>query len=225
MVGEFIRQGVPPEKVHFIPLGVPSSEDTNTGQSAPPRLFNEDVSLRIVYVGSLIPRKSVHTLLQAHHLLEQRGMVPGTVLIGGGPSEGELRRLAATLGLSNVTFCGPQPPHTATDWMRTADVLVLPSLSEGRGLVLLEAMEAGLPVIASDIPGPRELVTQDLSGMLFPAGDAQALAQSLERLIEDPDLGSVLGAAGRAMVQREHLTPDESARQYIMLYQSLKNGS
>jgi glycosyltransferase involved in cell wall biosynthesis len=225
MVEEFVRQGIPPEKVCFIPLGVPSFKGSVTDPSALPRFFDKGIGLRIVYVGSLIPRKSVHTLLKAHGILERRGRVPGTLVIGSGPSESALRGLTATLGLTNVIFCGAQPPHVTTSWLRAADVLVLPSLSEGRGLVLLEAMEAGLPVIASDIPGPRELVIPNETGMLFPPGDAEALARCLERLFDDGALGSLLGAAGKELLQRERLTPDESARQHIALYESLGSGS
>jgi glycosyltransferase involved in cell wall biosynthesis len=123
-----------------------------------------------------------------------------------------------------VTFLGPRPHEHIASYMLAANVLVLPSRSEGRGLVLLEAMEAGLPVIASDIPGPREVVRPGETGMLFPTGKADALADCLQRLVENPALGPTLGAGGKEFVRREKLTPSECARLHIQLYQSLASG-
>lgn len=223
MVAEFVRQGVPGDKVQFIPLGV-SSGQVQPCPTDVPSTFREHEGLRTVYVGNLIPGKSVQTLLQAHGILESRGYDPATLVIGEGPSERDLRQQTKALGLRNVTFLGPRPHEQIASYMLAANVLVLPSRSEGRGLVLLEAMEAGLPVIASDIPGPREVVRPGETGMLFPTGNADALADCLQRLVESPGLGPALGAGGKEFVRREKLTPSECARLHIQLYQSLTSG-
>jgi len=224
MVGEFVHQGILAKKVLFIPLGVSSSAAVQHPPTDLPSAFREHRGLRAVYVGNLIPGKSVQILLQAHAILESQGYDPATLLIGDGPSQRDLQQKAKVLGLRNVTFIGSQPHQHIASYMRTANVLVLPSRSEGRGPVLLEAMEAGLPVIASDIPGPREVVRQDETGMLFPVGKADALARCLQRLIDDPGLGPRLGAGGREFVRREKLTFQESARLHIQLYQRLTSG-
>jgi glycosyltransferase involved in cell wall biosynthesis len=207
MVEEFVRQGTPASKVTFIPLGLESAEDSPKAQQVPhPELdrYRDYQGLRIVYVGSLIARKSVHVLLKAHRELARRGR----------PAESE--------SLPDVFFAGAQSPTEALTMMTYADVLVLPSLSEGRGLVLVEAMSLGLPVIASDIPGPRELVKEEVTGMLFPVGDATALANCLERLISIPGLGPALGEGGRRLVESEHLTARECARQHVALYHRMR---
>jgi len=221
MVAEFVRKGIPAEKVLFIPLGVSSSAAIQHPPTDLPRAFREHGGLRTVYVGNLIPGKSVQTLLKAHGILESRGYDPATLVIGDGPSERDLQQQARVLGLRNVTFIGSRPHQYIASYMRTANVLVLPSRSEGRGLVLLEAMQAGLPVIASDIPGPREVVRPGETGMLFPVGEAEALAGCLQRLVDDPGLGPRLGAGGREFIRREKLTFHESARLHVQLYQQL----
>jgi glycosyltransferase involved in cell wall biosynthesis len=105
--------------------------------------------------------------------------------------------------------------------MRSGHVLVLPSLAEGRGLVLVEAMAEGLPIVASDIPGPRELVLPGRTGFLFPPGDATALAECLWRLA-DPSVRSRLGEGGRAFVDEQGLTVDASARNHVAMYCALE---
>lgn len=225
MVEEFVRQGTPASKVTFIPLGLEPAEDSPKAQQVPhPELdhYRHYQGLRIVYVGSLIARKSVHVLLKAHRELARRGRPVATLIVGAGPCEAALRLYAESESLTDVFFAGAQSPTEALTMMSYADVLVLPSLSEGRGLVLVEAMSLGLPVIASDIPGPRELVKEEVTGMLFPVGDATALANCLERLISIPGLGPALGEGGRRLVESEHLTARECARQHVALYHRMR---
>jgi glycosyltransferase involved in cell wall biosynthesis len=227
MVQSFVELGTPNDRVSFIPLGI----EVSTGPDEPSRIehpthkvFRSTDAFRIVYVGSLIPRKSVDTLLEAHRLLERRGHKVATLVVGSGPSEQELRALVASGGLEHVYLVGEQPPAHIGAWIYPAHVLVLPSRSEGRGLVLLEAMALGRPVIASDIPGPRELVHEGRTGFLFPPGDAASLAARLEELIRDPALRDRLGQAGRDLINAEGLTVRQSALRHIELYYNLARG-
>jgi glycosyltransferase involved in cell wall biosynthesis len=119
-----------------------------------------------------------------------------------------------------VFFAGAQAPEAVRPWIRAGQVLVLPSRSEGRGLVLVEAMIEGIPVVATDIPGPRELVLPGQTGCLFPPGDSRALADCLERLA-DESLRRRLGEGGRALVEEQGLTVAASARQHVELYRAL----
>ncbi len=224
MVDEFRRNGVPAERVHFLPLGVAPAEACEAGQGRLDPLRQEFVGqpgLRVVYVGGLIPQKSVITLLEAHAIAQERGGEMACLIVGAGPTEPSLRAFVRERRLRRVFFAGQQAPDTIRGWIRSSHVLVLPSLAEGRGLVLVEAMAEGLPVVASDIPGPRELALPGRTGFLFPPGDAAALADCLRRLA-DPSVRSRLGEGGRALVEEQGLTVDASARHHVAIYRALE---
>lgn len=184
--------------------------------------FKSHEGLRIVFVGRLVPSKSVETLLEAHQLLEGRGLSVATAIIGSGPGEQRLRKLTRQNRSANVVFVGAVSPDSVASWLAAADVLVLPSLTEGRGIVILEAMAQAVPVVASDIPGPRELVRHGETGFLFPAGDAKALADRLEVLQRDEALRGQLSRRARGFIEEEGLTADESARRHLALYEELR---
>lgn len=224
MVEEFSGLGISGERVRFIALGVDTSgalPRTSDEHSKMLQAFARFEGFRITYVGSLIPRKSVETLLLAHAELETRGYKVASAIVGPGPSEEKLRSLASELSLRNVYFAGAEPPGRVQDWMLKGNVLVLPSRSEGRGLVLVEAMALGLPVIASDIPGPRELVIPGQTGLLFQRGDAMGLADCLQQLIDNDHLAREMGRRGRDLVEAEGLTDVHSARNHISLYEEV----
>ncbi len=144
---------------------------------------------RLLYVGRLSPEKGIPTLLRAFAALKSPSHLR---LAGGGSQLAELEALAVESGVrERVHFLGN------VDWgnplfelMRDSDILVLPSFTEGLPLVLLEAMAQGLPVIATRVGGIPELVRDEITGLLFPAGDADALSACLSRLIDDTSLRS-----------------------------------
>ncbi len=217
---------VPEERVRIIPMGVDrgSGEDRGTIHENDDYLkFKTYEGLRIVFVGRLVPSKSVGTLIAAHHRLERRGRSVTCALIGSGPTEKSLRQQAHSLGCRNVIFAGAQPPESVRHWLAASHVLVLPSIREGRGIVILEAMAQGLPAVVSDIPGPRELVLNGESGFLFSAGNADALADRLEALIQDEALRRAMGRRARASIESEGLTSDECARRHLALYEEILN--
>lgn len=224
MVDELRRNGVPAERAHFVPLGV-APADVGRGPPDPGHAllqeFARQPGLRVVYVGSLISRKSVMTLLEAHALAQEDGREVACLVVGKGPTEADLRAFVRRRGLRHVFFAGEQPPQAIRAWMRAGHVLVLPSRSEGRGLVLAEAMAEGLPIVASDIPGPRELALPGRTGYLFPPGDAGALADCLRRFT-DPSVRNRLGEAGRVLVEEQGLTVDASARRHVAVYRTLE---
>jgi hypothetical protein len=183
------------------------------------RAFRETDALRVLFAGGLSPRKSPGTLLEATRLLQRDGARVAVAFIGDGPLRGALERDAA--GLSTVWVAGDRPPDEVATWMRACDVLVLPSLSEGRGLVLVEAMACGRAVVSSDIPGPDELVIEEQTGLRFPAGDPAALAARLRRLIHEPGLAARFGAAGRRFVETEGLLLEDSLDRHVALYEDV----
>ncbi len=152
----------------------------------------------IVSVSRHDPRKGLEVLLYALARLRTAGIAFRAWLIGAGPILAYNRRLAARLGLEDiVTITGFVPdPYP---YLRRADVFVLPSLQEGSGsLSLIEALHAGVPVVATNIDGIPEDVVDGESALLVQPGDAVALAAAIERLLIDPTLRNRLVAGGRA---------------------------
>jgi len=138
------------------------------------------------------------------------------ILIGDGPERAALSQLAARLGLEDrVEFRGHR--EDVPQLLQQLDVFVLPSLSEGMSNTVLEAMAAGLPVLASDVGGNPELIESERSGVLFPSGDVTALTEQLDRLIRSPDLRARLGAAA-ALRARTEFSMEAMIARYASLY-------
>jgi teichuronic acid biosynthesis glycosyltransferase TuaC len=218
----FVSIGVPPEKVEFIPLGVDVESKADLARL--PRAesvlrFSSSEGLRILYLGSLIPRKSVDTLIEAHARLEHAGHHVVTAIVGDGPAADQLAHAIRRHNLTRVIMAGSQPPSTVPAWLAGADVLVLPSLSEGRPTVIIEAMAYALPVVGTDIPGTRELVSPGLTGFLVAPRDSDALAQRLVELARNPAMRAAMGQEARRKVERDGLTTEACARRHMELYE------
>jgi glycosyltransferase involved in cell wall biosynthesis len=141
------------------------------------------------------------------------------LIIGGGRREAELRQLAAKLGLGpRVHFLGQR--RDIPDLLAALDILVLPSYSEGVSLALLEAMAAGLPVIATAVGSLPEVVTDGVNGLLIPPRDPEALARALDRLLADPDFARRLGEQARAEVAA-HYSLERLGREINQIYGEL----
>lgn len=156
-----------------------------------PRHSRRDPPVRLIHVGRHVPQKDVETLLRA--VAQLSDATPFTLdLVGAGPQTESLMALAGTLGISKCTaFHGAIAD--VVPLLQQADVFVFPSRHEGLPLALLEALAAGLPVVASDIRPSREIDPTGSSTMYFPPGDVGALASTLSRLIDAPDLREALG--------------------------------
>lgn len=172
--------------------------------------------LVIGYIGQLIPRKGLDTLLRAFARLRMAGK--RLVMIGEGPQRGELEALAASLGVrEQVAFLGFRNDRLA--FLKGFDLFVLPSQLEGIPRCLMESMAANVPIVATDIPGCRDLVTHDQTGLLFPVGDADALARRIEDYL-DEDRRARIRRAARALVTRDY-SAQAMARSYQRLYGEL----
>lgn len=174
----------------------------------------------LVCAGSLIPRKGHGVLLRA--LARCTGEPWRLQLAGEGPERAELVRLAGELGLTErIEFLGALPPDAMPAFLANADLFILPSFSEGRSNALLEAMAAGLPVVASAIDGVTELVDDGRTGRVFPAGEDQALSMALLPLLQDALARSGLGTAAHAEIRKRQLTWAGAAEKYAGLYRQL----
>ena len=152
-----------------------------------------------VFIGRLIRDKGVDVLLDAF----ARGVSDYARLqvVGDGPEMKHLRRQATSLGLDQVvTFLGSTIDVVSV--LTKSDCLVLPSRREGFGLVALEALASGIPVVASDIPSLAEFVKEEENGLLVPVGDADALAQTMVRIVCDVDLYTTCTTHARESVKQ-----------------------
>jgi glycosyltransferase involved in cell wall biosynthesis len=171
---------------------------------------------RLLCIGRLIPVKGHLVLLRS--LAQARARAPGLVLdvAGQGPLEPALKAYANELGLADaVRFLGFVSP--IQDAIENAAAVVVPSLGEGFGMVALEAMERGRPVIASDVGGLPEIVADGETGFVVPAGDAEALADAMVALASDLRRAAAMGEAGRRRAV-ESFTPERSTRGIEALY-------
>jgi glycosyltransferase involved in cell wall biosynthesis len=172
-------------------------------------------------IGNLIASKQINTIIRAFGRMRDRNIMR-LLVIGDGPEEQSLKAMVMRLGLSqNVTFVGRVAPTQIPEYLAALDALVLSSSSEGRPNAVLEAMAAGVPVIASDIAGVRELIQDGTTGLLFPVGDDKQLVTQMERLVTDPVLRVRLSEAGRDFILANRLLWTETGLRYGEIYADL----
>jgi glycosyltransferase involved in cell wall biosynthesis len=164
--------------------------------------------LAIVCVGRLSTEKGHRDLLEAAAQLRRISDVPRfrLVLVGDGPEREQLTSDAARLGIAEIcSFAGHR--NDVRPWYRVASVFALPSRSEGSPNVVLEAMSAGVPVIATDVGGVPEIMQDGVTGLIVRSQEAPMMAEGLARLLRDESLRKRLGTAGRDHVGRD-FTPE-----------------
>jgi len=177
-----------------------------------------------LYCGQLIGRKGIDTLLHAAAALRRDGIDLVVMLTGGGANELVLRALAASLDIGDVVrFVGFVQPDELPRYFAAADALVLPSHREGWGVVVPEALAAGLPVLASDqVNAAFDLVADGESGYRFSPGDAAALARGMQALAESPERRARMAAQARVAVREE--TPPHAAVRFVALADGARAG-
>ena len=185
-------EGIPSDRISVVRNGLDLAAFPL--RSSPPR------QRRIVSVGRLRPEKAHEVLIAAVARLRPAWPDVRLRLIGDGPREAALRQIAGEYGLLDcVEFLGHRDDVPAL--LREADVFALPSRSEASPNAVLEAMAAGVPVVASDVGGIPEAITPGLTGILVPPGDDEALAGALGHLFSDPLQAERLGLAARRHVE------------------------
>lgn len=203
------RIAVSPAARHFISRYfpgeykiVPNGVEPGRYQRAVPIARYRDGVPNILFVGRMEPRKGLIHLLRAFRRLQLDGVRARLLIVGTGPGEREARRYVLTRQLEDVEFLGRVPEAQKAQLFKTADIYVSPATGrESFGIVLLEAMSAGAPIICSDIHGYRGVVRRERDGILVEPGNADALAAAIRRLIDDPVLREQLSRAGEERAQ------------------------
>ncbi|AWB08199.1 glycosyltransferase family 4 protein (plasmid) [Azospirillum humicireducens] len=200
-LADLARRFAPDQPVAIIPNGVDAVRFSPAG-AGPVDAGNDGDRLSLLFVGRVVRQKGLDVLFEALASLPSgtRGRI-GLTIVGDGPARPELEAQAARLGLSErVAFRGWLGRDELPAAYRAADAFVFPSRDEGMPNVVLEAMAAGLPVVATRIAGNRDLVVEEETGLMLDADDTPALAAALARLAEDPALRRRLGEGGRRRV-------------------------
>jgi len=182
---------------------IPNGVDTaRFHPDVPARPELADGRLNVLFVGRLDPRKGVPVLLDALPRLRQRVPEARLVIVGDSFLRPWFARAASGREGEHVRFVGAVPPAELPGYYAAAHVVVSPALrNESFGIVLLEAMASGKPIVASDIPGYRAVIDDGADGLLVPPGDADALAACLADLLRDPARRLRLAAQGRTKAE------------------------
>jgi len=208
-----------------IPNGIPVDEYTPNPEARAQfrAAYGVEPDARvIVHVGRFVPLKNHALLIQAFALLE--ASIPLYLwLVGDGELRPAMEQLAQELGVAHrVRFWGIREDVPAI--LNAADIFTLPSQHEGNPMSVMEAMAAGLPVVASRVGGIPELVEEGKTGLLVPPGEVHSLQQALLSLVRNPDLCLQMGRAARQRAV-ERFDIRQTVRQYEALYEQLNSAT
>jgi D-inositol-3-phosphate glycosyltransferase len=203
--------GVDPQRIEIIPCGVDTSIFHPRDRRQARRQLGLPDGPLLLFIGRLQPLKGIDTLLRCAHDVRRRHDDLQVLIIGGGvdsddPHERQERQrlldLVQTLDLAkHVRFIDAQPQEQLAHYYTAADVLVAPSHYESFGMVVLEAMACGAPVVASRVGGLASTVLHGQTGFLAPVGDAPAFARGVEQLISAPALRQSMSEAAQQRAQ------------------------
>jgi D-inositol-3-phosphate glycosyltransferase len=201
-VAELLDDGADPGRLHVVPCGVELERFGTDGPRSGPWRAG---SVRLLSVGRLVERKGVETLVEALSLLPDAELVvaggPPPDELGDDPHVGRLLAAGERAGVrSRLHVVGRVPHERAAELMRAADVVLTVPWYEPFGIVPLEAMACGTPVVASAVGGMLDTVVDGVTGLLVPPRDAPAVAGAVRRLVADPQVLARFGAAAAAAV-------------------------
>lgn len=200
---------------HVIPLGIASPPAVQGERDAYGFVADD---LLLISIGRLIDRKRFDRLIAV--LAGLRDHRARLVLVGDGPREQELRNAARRLGVANrVHLVGAVDEKTKFELLSISDVYVSTSEHEGFGLVFLEAMASGLPIVCYERGGQRDFLRDGETGYLLPLDDEAAFTASCRRLLAEPGLRREMGRANRARVRDFYI--ERCARRYEELFESV----
>lgn len=204
------------QKMHIIHCGVdPSLFKSVTHQGK---------GLRLLYVGRLAATKGLPILLESLAQLQPKYRELSLTVIGDGVEKERLQQMTKDLNLEGmVNFVGYQSQTSVRNYLQQTDIFVMSSFAEGVPVVLMEAMAAGVPSIATQIAGVSELIEDGVNGYLVPPGNVSALTEKLDTLIISPDVRSKFGVLGRQKVEKEFNIYKETQRLYSIFKNALNH--
>jgi glycosyltransferase involved in cell wall biosynthesis len=204
MRGRAIACGADPNKVEIIPNGIEIGEIGLEPASLRSSANVVGGSLKLLFVGTLNQRKGVDVLVRAAKTLKDKDIRFSLAMVGAGPLRPELERLIAAYDLSNeVILHGSVSRGDLGNWYRWADVTCVPSTDEPLGMIVLESLVAGTPIVGSAVGGIPFMVQEEVNGLLVPPRDPDALASALARISREPALlGQLKQASAQSVLPR-----------------------
>lgn len=217
-----VNLGINEEKVHVVPNGVDTTKFKPAGKEHARNLLNLPQDKNIVlFVGALRKIKGVDYLIEAAKYFVDAN----TDLFMVGRDDGlrkSLEKRAQELEISDyIKFTGPVNHEDIPIWISASDILVLPSLSEGRPNVVLEALSCEVPVVAADVGGIPELMVDGETGYLVPAKNPAELSEKINKLLEDRSRREKMGKFGRKSIIQRELTWESHAKKTVDIYSEL----
>ncbi|MEM6469146.1 MAG: glycosyltransferase [Planctomycetota bacterium] len=217
----YASHGVPRELFHVIPNGVPGKGESTLSREEACRIFGVNTDRKVILaVGRLWPQKRYRDLIWTGELLGAARTDTTLLIIGDGPQKDELLRFRDSVTTpAHVAFLGARSdvanllPHASLFWIG--------SEYEGQSNAVTEAMLSGVPVVASDIPGNRDLVIHDDTGRLFPLGDRAALGKESMDLLENPDQAERLAQSAKSKIQMK-FSVEQFVSRHVELYRRLR---
>ncbi|OSQ53505.1 glycosyltransferase family 4 protein [Marivita geojedonensis] len=195
-------------------LNIPYFCDLEPFQQARSKATRNKQTVDVLFSGQMIERKGVDILLAAFDRIARRRPNLRLVLLGNGPEKERYYASVLAELRDRVLFLGHKDPEDLPSVFASADIFCLPSRHDGWGVVVNEALGAGLPIVVSDAVGAgRDLVSQGVNGFITPAQDARALSKALEKLAIDPDLRCDMARASSLAAKSWGV--DEGARRWI----------
>ena len=217
-----VNLGINEEKVHVVPNGVDTKKFKPAGKAHARNLLNLPQDKNIVlFVGALRKIKGVDYLIEA----AENFVDSNTHLFMVGRDDGLKRNLekrAHELKIADyIKFTGPVNHDDIPLWISASDILVLPSLSEGRPNVVLEALACEVPVVATNVGGIPELMVDGETGYLVPAKSPRELSRKINKLLEDKNRRENMGKLGRKSIIQKGLTWEAHAKMTVGIYSAL----
>jgi glycosyltransferase involved in cell wall biosynthesis len=205
--------GAKPDKVTVVPNGIDLCEfKPNDGTDS-------SSMTRVVFVGRLVYSKGMQFVVEAAPSVLSDHPNTEFIIVGDGPYRGHLIEMTRKLGMDHVfKFLGIVP--SVADVLRGGDIYVRPSLMEGMPLTVLEAMACGLPVVASNVAGTPEVLTNGETGILVEPGNVEQLAKAINRLLDDRKYARRIGDSARRFV-KQHYSWERTVQLTLRVYEEL----
>jgi len=208
------------KRIDVIPNGIDIERFSNiSGRDEIRKTYGiNDNSILLLLVSRLTPQKNIEFLLRSFAKITS--FLPNVyfMIVGGGEQD-DLEKLAKSLGIyKKITFAGSQPPEKIPRYYQAADIFIFSSLSETQGLVMVEAMAAGLPVVAIKASGVQEVVKNNKSGILTD-NSLKKFTQAIERLIRDVDLRKKMSICAKQEAQKYSI--EETTKKFEKMYREV----